>query len=332
MPNDDFDRALIDAWEQTRQRFKDDPDKLGRVLRRRAMSTYARPLRSWSLVLRAGDKRIPDDNTQGVVQLTADRVRAWCSPVVIDYPGVSLDEAARRFGVNRTTVSRWASPSGMSWAQAVKQQLAEAGDDARFGRPGVVRVVGKRLMLEHEHNRANPKRSATRVWTPTARGVDPGGAVWSPGWGELRVGLAGRVPAGFRQALERVDRRLGRDEDKASSRSGPATRVFQWVCPPDAGGCGGRVYKVYLPMPAWTLCRALGAVADDLPACPADGEPRAFLCHRCAGLIYESAERTASPGKCAHGRRRRINPMDRLVKRLSAGALSAADVRVADDT
>ncbi len=340
MGYNDLDRALLDAWARAYGRYKENPKALEAALQKHAGPTYTRPLRSWSLVLRANDKRIPDDNAQGLVNLDAGRVRTWCAPVCIDYPGVSLDEAARLFGVNRTTVSRWASPPApedkqcnqpASWWQAVQAQMREAGDDPRFGRPSVYRVAGKRLMLEHEHNRANPKRSVTRVWTPGFTGLDPGGAVWSPAWGELRVGLVDRLEDGFVQRLYRVDRALGLAEGASAPGShqaesdkpavqAPASRVFQWLCPEQAGGCGRAVYKLYLPMPNWTLIAATHG-----GAAPVERDGPAFLCRRCAGLIYESAERSATPGRRVDGSARRVDAWDRFIRRLSGGALAGGD-------
>lgn len=323
MGYDDLDRALLDAWERAYQRFRNDPEQLERIVKRFSGPTYTRPLRSWALVLRANDKRIPDDNAQGVVQLDALRVRTWCAPVVIDYPGVPIDEAARLFGVNRTTVARWASPEKRTWWQAVKEQMAGLGDDARFGRPAVYRVTGRRLMLEHDLNRANPKRSVTRVWTPGYHGLDPGGEVWSGPWGQARRGLIQKVPADLTQQLVRVDRRLGGDGPDGSAGR-VACRVMLWVCPAQSGGCGRRVYKLYLPMPAWTLVEAIGGGAGRRPM---DAEDAAFVCQRCAGLVYESSERRSSPGKGPSGQRRRVDVFARFIRRVSGGALSASACR-----
>ena len=341
MGYDAFDRALLDAWYRAREKYRDDPAKLERILRRRSMSTYARPLRSWSLVLRANDKRIDDNNSMGLVRMDGASIRRFCSSVKIDDPGVTLDQAARDFGVNRTTVSRWADPvdSGLTWYQDVQRQIAEMSD--MKWPASTFRVEGKRLMLEHFVNRANVRRSETRVWTPSFYGLDPGGEVWSADWGSLREGLAEKVGDGFVQQLQRVDRRLG--EGRGASVDGvldgsqrpnpgakaPSARVFQWVCPAFDGGCGRLVYKLYLPMPYWTLVKAFaGADGDCRPSAdpPAEADSARFLCLRCAGLIYESAERGARPGRRRDGSRRRVDVRDRLVKRISGGVLVRGDL------
>lgn len=201
----DFDRALLDAWHRVRGVCKNDSAKLAAIVRRRGMATYVRPLRSWSLVLRACDSRIDDNNTQGLVRMDGARIRQLCSPVVLPFPGVTLDVAARLFGVNRTTVSRWTNPpesppppegqgktktsrsttgTRRTWYQEVQRQIREHRD--MKWPPSTYRVEGKRLMLEYFLNRADRKRSEARVWTPSGLGLDPGGEVWSGDWGETR--------------------------------------------------------------------------------------------------------------------------------------------------
>ena len=218
MPYTDFDRALLDAWHRAHEEAKGDPEKIKQILRRREMPTYTRPLRSWSLVLRACDSRIADNNTQGLVRIDRAAIVRLCSPIKIDEP-VSLDTAARLFGVNRTTVSRWANPadSERTWYQDVQHQIAEASD--MKWPPSTYYVAGKRLMLAYFLNRADRKRSTARVWTPDAGGLDPGGEVWSGDWGETRAGLTDRVSAAFVQTLQRVDRRLGAAEGASAPGS-----------------------------------------------------------------------------------------------------------------
>lgn len=334
----EFDRALLNAWHRAHQQCKDDPKKLAAILRRRGMATYTRPLRSWSLVLRANDKRIDDNHSMGLVRMDGARIKALCTPVVIPYPGVSLDTAARLFGVNRTTVSRWANPprvkdgprakKPMTWWQDVQRQMLAYKIDPIPYPPSTFGVKGGRLMLEHFVNRANVKRSVTRVWTPKYFGLDPGGEVWSGDWGETRKDLADRVSEGFVQQLQRVDRKLGGLTCGVPTGFRVRSRVWQWVCPAVDGGCDRLVYKVYLPMPWWTMLRVFGDVAGlEQGADPgAEASSARFLCLRCAGLVYESAELGSSPGIRKGGTRRRVNVFDRLVKRQSGGVLRGHDV------
>ncbi|MBX2852763.1 MAG: hypothetical protein KTR15_13595 [Phycisphaeraceae bacterium] len=331
----EFDRALLSAWHRAHEQCKDNPDELAQVLQRRQMSTYTRPLRSWSLVLRACDSRIDDNNAMGLVRMDRAEIRRLCSPVVIPEPGVSLDDAARLFGVNRTTVSRWADPppegqgeatKPKTWYQDVQRQITEMSD--MKWPPSTYRVAGKRLMLEHFVNRADRKRSTTRVWTPSFDGLDPGGEVWSGDWGETRAGLADRVSEGFVQQLQRVDRKLGGLTSSVPTGLRVRSRVWQWVCPEVDGGCGRRVYKLYLPMPWWTMQRVFGDRAGlEAGVDPCAEAPSArFLCLRCAGLVYESAELGSTPARLKGGSRRRVDVLDRLIKRQSGGVLRRRDV------
>lgn len=352
MGYDEIDRALLDAWRQVQQGCPDDigPDAMRIAFENKGMATYARPLRSWALVLRADDKRIVDDDDAGSVTVDAELVRMCCGPVAIDYPGVPLDEAADLFGVNRTTVARWANPEGrrerqgkvedprgvgwakaaglegkkrkskgkgerLTWWQDVQRQMEAAGDHPRFGRLRVVRVTGRRLMLEHEVNHANPKRGVTRVWTPTAEGLDPGGDVWSAEWGQARQGLAERLPEAFEQRLKRVERGLG--GGGVETPSALRSRVRQWGCPREQGGCGGLFYKLYLPLPTWSLLAVMAGWRM-----PVEMHGLRFRCKGCAGLVYESAERSSSPGVLTSGERRRVDAWDRFVKRVSGGLLT----------
>jgi len=322
----EFDIALLNAWDREHAKCKDDPARLHEILRRRAMSTYTRPLRSWSLVLRACDTRIDDNNSMGLVRMDGARIRQLCSPVKIASP-VSFETAARLFGVNRTTVSRWADPadSGRSWYQEVQGQI-EAMSDLKWP-PSTYRVTGKRLMLEYFLNRADRKRSKARVWTPGFYGLDPGGEVYAADWGSLRTGLAQKVDPSFEQQLQRVDRRLCDASRSGGTGKRIRSRVFQWICPAYDGGCGRLVYKLYLPMPYWTLVDVYaGKFAHDAPPPRDEAVPAAFLCLRCAGLVYESSECTASPGTRKDGSRRRVNAMDRAIKRMSGGVLRGRDV------
>lgn len=331
----DFERALLNAWHRVHKQCRDDPGKLAEILRRRGMATYTRPLRSWSLVLRACDSRIDDNNSMGLVRIDRAEIRRLCSPVKIDEP-VTFETAAQMFGVNRTTVSRWADPpdSGLGWYQNVQWQIEEASD--MKWPPSTYRVTGNRLMLDYFLNRADRKRSKARVWTPNYYGLDPGGEVWSGDWAQTRAGLADRVSKRFVQQLQRVDRRLGGLTSSVPTGMRVRSRVFQWVCPREDGGCGRLVYKLFLPMPWWTMTRVFGDLSGIEggvgSGCEAGFDPGAeapyarFLCLRCSGLVYESAERGSSSGVRKDGSRRRVNVRDRLVKRQSGGVLRGRDV------
>lgn len=101
---------------------------------------------------------------------------------------------------------------------------------------------------------------------------------------------------------------------------------MQWVCPKSAGGCGRLVYKLYLAMPTWTLVRVLGGGGAAGVLGSEAHVVAGFVCHRCAGLLYESAERGSSPGRRRNGARRQVDVWDRFIKRISGGYLRGAAV------
>ena len=77
-------------------------------------------------------------------------------------------------------------------------------------------------------------------------------------------------------------------------------------------------------MPVWTLSQRFAGLDEDAPYVGGpDASRRVFLCLRCAGLLYESAERRSSPGVKMDGSRKRVDAMDRFVKRISGGVLHA---------
>jgi len=197
---DDLDRRLIEAWGRRKQTLVDKqpvapiPAGEGAARGKHAGRTYTRPVRSQCLVLRASDRRVDELSDEMVVpagyvevepgherdvqavRVNAGVVSRLCGPVSIFWPGVSVAQAARRFGVNPTTVRRWA-----------KRGL---------------------VVMDRDVNRADPKRSTWRVWTRQA--VDPSGQVWSgPWWGGGAGHLAESIPQGFGQTLLRTHRCLG---------------------------------------------------------------------------------------------------------------------------
>lgn len=256
-----------------------------------AGSTYARPVRSWCLVLRANDKRMEahcaartiryhDWGEQYAlcavdeIELTADSVRGLCGPVSIEFPGVCIDEAARRFGVNRTTVHRW----GKGRKSCRQQEML-----------GFARTEG-RVVIDSEckGNGRDLHRAIKRVWT--RRPIDPSGDVWAPPWGDATADLTHRVPKPWLQRVLRTHRPLGRRM--------VYVRLLQ--CPTCIKWC----YKLYWPQRIWTVAEAAGDRGRS--ARGQDG----FMCRRCARVIYESAERGSRP---AAGRR--VNMKVRFTRR-----------------
>jgi len=281
---DDIDRALLAALGRVWPELENDPDELCRRFAAHAGPTYSRPLRTWSLVLRAHDTRLEgrcrccvteymtwdEDGPECAVEaleLTGEIVRELCRPVYIDWPGVSVDDAAARFGVNRTTIHRW----------------AKAG-----------RVV---MDVYPRRSRRNTHRADRQVWTRSP--IDPTGDLLTGPWNTIRQGLADRIPLEWTQVVERTHKCLG------------TISIMRFFRCPD---CGRWTTKLLLPCSIWTMLQALD-LCERLP-----GAADHFTCWRCAGVIYESAERTSRP---APGRR--VNTWDRFVKRISAGVLRDHD-------
>ncbi len=281
---DDIDRALEDAWHHATF----DADQAQRRLQRYLGPTYQRPLRSWSLVLRAHDKRLPidevvkyeqfdDDGPDCAVSritLTGELIHSLCGPVTIPWPGVTINAAAKRIGVNRSTIHNWAKKG---WI--------------------VMDVYPKR---GGKINRCSEKR----VWTRSP--LDPAGDVCAGPWGTIRQNLAQRVPHDFQQSLLRTHQYL-------------RTTVLAFMrCP----NCDKWTKNLYWPQPIWTMKMASGhqgteGSREELCRWYADG----FVCRECAGFIYESVERRS---RSSAGYR--VDCWDRFVRRLSGGVLGGDDV------
>jgi len=326
----ELDLELFRAWHRVRDKLQDDPEEAAKRAASSGQSTYARPVRSWCLVLRANDKRIDthcamdvvefiewdEDSPQcavEAVELTGDAVRELCAPVRIIWPGVSIDEAARIFGVNRTTILRWGNSRAARKNRnnqyrkmsGFEDSQSPASPDGVFPRePYTTRTEG-RLVIDwyRKGNSQDLHRAIKRVWTP--RPVDPAGHVWAADWGGLIVDLTHHVCENWSQTVHRTYRLLS-----------PGTYTRFVACP----NCRKWCYKLYWPQQIWTVSDAQGVTSGLMAASHHDG-PDGFVCRRCAKLIYESAERTSKP---APGRT--VNTWNRFIKRISAGWLDGGDV------
>jgi len=187
-----------------------------------------------------------------------------------------------------------------------------------------VRFFGRRLVKDVYRNLADRKRDKVRVWT--MRAIDPGGEVYTEAWGDVRQHLANQLPDGFAQTIVRQPRKLG-----------GTTPTWMWVCPqsePDRAGpvldnrrakCLGRVYKLYCPLPPWTIPAAMGLIERDDAMGDAwrDVATHRFMCRNCAGLVYESSERNWRSGDA---RGSAAIAWDRFVQRMSMGVVRGRDV------
>ncbi|MBI1338046.1 MAG: hypothetical protein GC164_13950 [Phycisphaera sp.] len=192
MGYDALDRAILGAlWRLREHAPADDLRARAAGALRDRHTALDRPLRSWSLVLRATDSRLAcemreRDAGRELVVLGRGLVERLCSPVMIDWPGVCVREAADRFGVSTVTIWRW----------------AKAGLIQRWV----------------DENRADRKRDAVRFWTRVPFDVSMRVNTHGP-WGSVRRGLVRHVPEDFEQRLEW--------ERDTNDRGEPG----RWVCP-----------------------------------------------------------------------------------------------------
>lgn len=275
--------ALFRAHARAQDRLNRDPSLIDRIERTRKRDLYKNPLRLWALVLRANDKRIDpecltpivgehewDENSAQCaieeITLDAEAVRRLCSAVMIPFPGVSINEAARLFGVNRTTIFRWSR---------------------RIDVPLVMDYYCKR-------NGRDLHRADKYVWTRSP--IDPAGKVWSPPWDEpgVRPNLIGNIPDEFEQTLRRTHR-------PTSSRC--YTRFLE--CPQCLKWCL-KLYWPQRVWTVGDQTGIAESNKSPRPQSggplPRERETEGFRCRRCAKLIYESAERTSTsaPGRKAN--------------------------------
>ena len=297
---DELDRQLIEAWGWAERCFRARPGVAVRRYEKFVGSQLARPVRAWAMVLRAADTRIDELADEGKYRkatggLWLDRqvVKQLCGPVMIDWPGEIPEVAAKMFGVSAVTLWRWAKKMG---AAAAKSRIV----DDKLGQ--LRRVEGGGLVRDLYINAADRKRDEVRYWTRVP--IDPAGEVFTADWGTLRRSITKFVPADFEQTVLRCFRQ------RAGARG-----QWQWRCP----GCGTRVYRLYWPMPVWTIAAALCSAEAAYWATQPMGE--GFACRRCAGLVYESSEAHWKPGDAGAA-----VFWDRFVQRISGGMLRGAEV------
>lgn len=309
MGYDDLDRALLEAWYRHFDWNSDAGDDPGSSSGESGVpgvpglsKMYRRPLRSWCVVLRADDRRLypniisyrpgayAEDAAWIRVMVDRSTLEGLCSRVWIAWPGVSVGEAAARFGVNPTTVRRW-----------VERGL---------------------LRAERDENRADAKRGRLRVWT--SRAVDPTGEVIEGPWGSLTDDLVRKVCEDWEQILVLREKPLGAKSRVKQWRCEGCGRWVSKFYMPVAMAWMGEV----LGSGSYVCHHALRHWANQFRAnqhwANGDGvkQSKQLLCRGCHGVVYESSELTSRPG-----RGRRLGPLDRFVKRYSGGVLCGRDMR-----
>ncbi|MEM6394051.1 MAG: hypothetical protein AAF797_14895 [Planctomycetota bacterium] len=115
-----LDRRVIDAWHRVMARCEADPEETRRRWRRVTETRTVNGVpHAWTLKLRAGNTRL--DHTWGVetdwdavdrrephtLTTSGDAIRELCAPVRLDWPGMTLNEAAKHLGRHREALRPW---------------------------------------------------------------------------------------------------------------------------------------------------------------------------------------------------------------------------------
>ena len=355
-----LDAALLHAWQAHVVPRLDSPAgraELARRVRRFQIPPSrgvpaARPLRSFTLVLRANDRRLPDHNLAGAVDLDADEIERLCAPIHLPPPGVPRLTAAQRLGVGPSALAarvRAGHPVKHQPFPRVSTRTGKyPGDPPRanvylFAPPPhhLVHPVpdvqaadwGRLNQTLHQRPRSLPRNfprnlpqslrlagDAKRPASPTSNESSrkhSGGGAWS-------------------QTLHRTVRQLRPDQPKAQYER------FEWQCP----DCAQLTQRLYWPFRPLTLPAYLGfdfhQLAPELPPAhvahlTAQVEHQhlpftpGFTCRPCLqqqfggrGLTYESAEFISHNGKglVSGGK----NTWHRFIQRLTMGLLLGHEV------
>ncbi len=324
---DALDRALMMNWNKRRRpklrvsRKGDRKDGALYLLEPKGGSTreiravpgltkmLRKPLRSFCLVVRAGDLRAPGgcdgalwedwcaaagrpyteppkapggtkprEVSMEAMEFDARLVKSLCAPISIGYPGVPLTVACEMFGVRHGTVYRWE-------------------------KRGLVHI--RRMKKDPKHGQdltwpcEKTKRLGKCALVTTNGLIDPGGEVWCGPWGDWRRAMVDRVPGDWGQWVWRYWSSAGRHG------------MWRWICP----RCGGGAVKLYWPMPVMTVAKFFG----DEPRGDMTGLGE-FVCRGCAGFMYDSEE--MNPGYEAH----EDKVWDWFVRRLTEGRMRGSDL------
>ncbi|MEM7626731.1 MAG: hypothetical protein AAF333_14150 [Planctomycetota bacterium] len=275
---DELDHNLIVAWNEVREKLRGDPAARGRRYERGLRKALRRPPRAWCISLRAADTRIessafiePDlvaARREHRLLMFGGLVSHLCKPVVIEWPGVIYDEAARRLGLDPRTMIDWIRKG---WVDSRRE-----------------RVPGR-------------KGPMTRyVWTG-AGGVDVGyGRGRGREWGTLWQNLWRRVPADFEQVIRRVPRLRPRSGARRGGEAIDAFRGWDWECPGRIAadgkelGCGRVCKKLVAPLPVWTIDRALGASAGAALVAESSPVRSRFACEKCWNVQHTPSDPDAA--------------------------------------
>ncbi|MEM9882908.1 MAG: hypothetical protein AAF800_08320, partial [Planctomycetota bacterium] len=296
-----------------------------------------RGLRSFTLVLRANDRRLPDHNTAGAVPLTPDAVAEFCAPIHLPPPGRSRADTAHLLGVGPSAL-----PARVRAGHLIKH-TPHPRPSTRSGKyPG------------------DPPRPHVHFYAPPPHHlIHPVPDVQSADWGHLNQHLHERprnLPQHptdahgqpWQQTLFRTVRQLRPHDPK------PQYERFEWLCPtcppPPEGSPEGQsphlAQRLYWPFHPLNLPAYLNfdfhQLAPELPAHAIEQIQNhqsniqnpltpGFTCRRCLqrrfggqGLTYESTEFTSHNGKGRSSGGK--NTWHLFIQRLTLGLLTGNEV------
>ena len=249
---DQIDINLFQAWNRISADVRADRVEALRRAERQFGRTIRRPMRVWSLCLRASDTRLspgncavgpmegeplgPDDSSDVLIDkhrpheltIPGTTIRELTRPVQINWPGEDWTVVAAKCGVRKQLIRKWMEN-------------------------GTVRV------FEHRPAWSMGKRgqAVPIVYTPSP--IDPNGFNASGPdrmWGSLWQHMWEKLPEEFVQTAGRVPMYQTRGGRRVFKR-------WKWVCPGRIGpngeyiGCGRTCYRLYGPLPPWTVPEAL---------------------------------------------------------------------------
>ncbi|MEM6458524.1 MAG: hypothetical protein AAF710_03940, partial [Planctomycetota bacterium] len=301
-----------------------------------------RGLRSFTLTLRANDRRLPDHNTAGAVFLTPDAVARYCAPLHLPPPGHSRTDTAHLLGVGPSAL-----PARVRAGHLIKHTPYPRPSTRSGNYPG------------------DPPRPHVHFYAPPPDHlIHPVPDVQSADWGHLNQHLHDRprnlprqtcltgdaqrpssaststASGGWQQTLFRTVRQLRPHDPK------PQYERFEWLCPdcpPETDPLAQRLYWPFRPLnlPAY-LNFDFHQLSPELPPQAIEQIQNhqsniqnpltpGFTCRRCLqrrfggqGLTYESTEFTSHNGKGRSSGGK--NTWHLFIQRLTLGLLTGNEV------
>lgn len=262
---DALELALMEAWETVGARLLERPWELVKRMERVRRAELRRPVRAWSVAVRASDMRIGVGGGSSALAVAGRTGRAWG-----DFGCERSFLRAQEGVAHRVTLT------GPRLAELVKpvrledlMPIAEAAE--LLGRD--VRTVYSWATQGVLPSKLYPRRcgEGRGYWCVETVGlIDPqadNGRWPGPWWGTCWRDHWTRVPADLRVRLRRVPRlrtaKLHRRQDAPGTELQPKWAGWDWRCPGRVvlgrGGqmvrvaCGRVCKKLWLPLPSWGL-------------------------------------------------------------------------------